>query len=429
MNKANTQDKDCIPEKYKIIGVSKHIQSLREKIKKASENDGHVLITGPTGTGKELVARNIHYNKKKDGDKFVGVNCGAISPNLFESEFFGIEGNVATGVTKRDGHIKNAEGGTLFLDEIGELAKDGQAKLLRFLDDKIYMTVGGKNEITAKIKIIAATNRDLEAEMKKGKFRADLFYRLAEQIITTEPIAGKIGDIICLINHFMKIKDKNNEKIKLPLYFYDFPGNVRELETLVGKDIDEIIGIMEKWSEKSDNENDPEIKRQQTDAIEMLSEGITIIGKNQGVDVETDDYEEWFGDLSNYGFSDDDRKTLEVIINNQATEVITTFIKKYKADDKFVLGNMLLAKRHSAIIKRDDDIIDRRMKFYEIAVLAQDYKCSKREISDYLHIGDKELSPDKFKQTYHFEYPGNIKYKVKTPIDVFPEPEIEEPDE
>ncbi len=423
MNKANTQDKDYIPEKYQIVGVSKYIRSLREKIKKASENDDHVLITGPTGTGKELVARNIHYNKKKDGDKFVALNCGGILPNLFESELFGIEQDVATGVAKRDGHIKNAEGGTLFLDEIGELAKDDQAKLLRFLDDKIYMTVGGRKEITAKTKIIAATNQDLKVEIKKGNFRADLFYRLARQTITTESIAGKIGDIICLVNHFMKIKDKKNEKIKLPLYFYDFPGNVRELQTLVGKDLDEIISIMEKLSEEPDNENSTEIKRKQTDAIEMLTEGITIIGKNQGVDVEKDDYEEWFGDLSNYGFSNEERRTLEILIKNKETEAIAELVKKYEVDDKFVLGNMLLAKQHSAIIKRNDDIIDKRLKFYEVAILAQDYKCSKDEIRNLLHIRQERLSPAKFKEIYHFDYPDSKRYEVKFLVDVFPEPD------
>jgi len=428
MNKAITQGEKCIAEEYKIIGVSKYMRSLRDKINQASINEDHVLITGPTGTGKELVARNIHWNRNKSMDKYIPINCSIIANNLFASEAFGIEKGVASEVTRRDGFIKSAHGGTLFLDEIEALSLENQAKLLRFLDNKMYAPVGVREEIIAKVKIVAATNEDLQLKIKRHEFREDLYYRLAHQIINTEPIAEKTGDIICLVNHFMAKEKIKDVRVKLPLYLYGFPGNVRELKGLVKKNLDEINDVVKRWSDEIDKKKGDKIKKMLEEIEELFEEDLTITGPDYGVNRDDDSYDGWFDDLSKYGFSDENRKILEDVMKNRRAKGLAQIKTKNGGDERQSLAKELFEKRRSAIIKRDYDIIERRLTFYEVAILVQDCECSKDEISHMLHIRTESLSPDIFKEHYHFDYPGKIKYNVKTPLDVFSEPEEEDDD-
>jgi transcriptional regulator with AAA-type ATPase domain len=220
-----------------LIGASEHIQYLKNEIdyvaKRITKLDMAVLITGPSGTGKELIAKAIAERSKL---KIVPVNCGAIASELFESEMFGHKkGSFTNALSDKKGLVEEAENGILFLDEIGDLDLNHQAKFLRFLQDKKLLRVGETIQKSLKnITIIAATNKDLGKEIKEGRFREDLFYRLQHHNIQTIPIKGRHVDIICLVNHFVhKNGVKINLKVKFLLYSYDFPGNVRELETLI----------------------------------------------------------------------------------------------------------------------------------------------------------------------------------------------------
>jgi len=220
-----------------LIGASEHIQYLKSEIdyvaSKIIKLDMAVLITGPSGTGKELIAKAIAERSKL---KIVPINCGAIPPELFEPELFGHEKGAFTGATtNKKGLVEEAENGILFLDEIGDLALNHQAKFLRFLQDKTFYRVGeNKPRSVQNVKIIAATNKNLMAEINGEKFREDLFYRLNHRVIQTIPLKERRVDIICLVNHFVhETKVKIDPRVKLLFYSYDFPGNVRELESLI----------------------------------------------------------------------------------------------------------------------------------------------------------------------------------------------------
>lgn len=249
-------------EKYLLVGDSEKIIKLREEIEKAAPTNGRAIIYGENGTGKELVARNIHLKSLRANEIFAEVNCAAIPEELIESELFGyIKGAYTGAVTNKDGKLKIANGGTLFLDEIGDMSIKTQSKLLRVLEEQTFEPLGGTKPIKIDVRIISATNKVLTEEVKKGNFREDLFYRLNVIPIYVPPLRERKEDIPLLVKHFINLfsneygrkpKELSNKAIKL-LHSYDWPGNVRELKNvierlmiMVNKDVieeDDIISI------------------------------------------------------------------------------------------------------------------------------------------------------------------------------------------
>ena len=229
-------------DRYRIIGSSSRMAEIHEIIRKVSPTTTTVLITGETGTGKELVARAIHRHSSRSEQPFIKINCAAIAENLVESELFGYEKGAFTGaVTTKPGRFELAHRGTLFLDEVGEIPRDMQAKLLQAIQDQNFERVGGLKNISVDVRLIAATNRNLTQEVKEGKFREDLFYRLNVFPIHIPPLRERTEDILPLTAHFL---EKFNRKLKTQveglspevrdcLIAYPWPGNIRELEHLV----------------------------------------------------------------------------------------------------------------------------------------------------------------------------------------------------
>ncbi len=238
----------------RIIGQSSAIHHLYRIIKRVAKTDSTVLITGESGTGKELVANGIHYQSPRRDMPFVPINCGAIPEELLESELFGHEKGAFTGAFKeRRGRFELANKGTVFLDEIGEMSPKLQVKLLRFLQETKFQRVGGSRTVEVDVRILAATNKDLERAVAESEFREDLFYRLNVIPIHVPPLRERAGDIALLIQHFLKqhclkknIPQKQmSEAAIASLEQYDWPGNVRELENVIERlviltDTDEI---------------------------------------------------------------------------------------------------------------------------------------------------------------------------------------------
>lgn len=245
----NSRLQEQLKESYKpdnMIGTSPAMLDVFTLINQVSKSEASVLIRGESGTGKELVASAIHYNSLRSGKPFIKVNCAALPENLIESELFGHEKGAFTGaLSGRMGRFELADGGTIFLDEIGELTPQIQVKLLRVLQEKEIERVGGSNLIKVDVRIIAATNRNLEDEIQKGNFREDLFYRLNVFPINLPPIRERKTDIIPLCDHFIeKCNKKNAKKVKRIssgaidlLTSYHWPGNVRELENCIERAI------------------------------------------------------------------------------------------------------------------------------------------------------------------------------------------------
>ncbi len=241
----NTLLRSNIKDRYKfsnIIGKSPAMQSIYELILNASTANANVVIYGESGTGKELVARAIHDNSSRSDANFVAVNCGAIPQNLFESEFFGYKKGAFTGAVRdKNGFLKQADGGTLFLDEIGELDLNGQIKLLRALEGGGYIPLGGSRTEQPDVRIIAATNRNLQEQVKQGSMRKDFFYRIHIIPMSLPPLRERKEDIPLLIEFFLqKFADDKNEasdplplKIQNALYSYHWPGNIRELQNTI----------------------------------------------------------------------------------------------------------------------------------------------------------------------------------------------------
>ncbi len=226
----------------KIIGGSAEMQKVFNIIHRLAKVDTPVLIRGASGTGKELVARAIHFNSARKDEKFVAINCSAIPENLFESELFGHEKGSFTGAHERKiGKFQFAEGGTLFLDELGDMPVMMQVKLLRVLQEKVFTPVGGNREIGTDVRVIAATNRPLEDMIRDGKFREDLFYRLNVIPIFLPPLAERKTDIEHLVSTFIKKFNKAHSKRIIGiapdamacLKKYAWPGNIRELENVI----------------------------------------------------------------------------------------------------------------------------------------------------------------------------------------------------
>ena len=225
-----------------IVGTSPPMQKVFDAIEQVADTDATVLVTGETGTGKELVARALHDRSDRADEVFVKVNCAALSSDLIESELFGHERGAFTGATdQREGRFELADGGTLLLDEIGELPLDTQAKLLRVLQHQEFERVGGSETITVDTRILAATNRDLETEVDAGRFRSDLFYRLNIFPIELPPLRERKSDIPLLAEHFCNLfcQRSNTEVTSIAddamavLQTYDWPGNVRELGNII----------------------------------------------------------------------------------------------------------------------------------------------------------------------------------------------------
>jgi DNA-binding NtrC family response regulator len=232
-----------------IIGQSEAIRKLLEQIESVAQSNSSVIITGESGTGKELVARAIHANSQRRYFPLVSVHCGALTESLLESELFGHEKGAFTGATfNRKGRFEMADGGTIFLDEIATVSPKMQIELLRVLETKSFLRVGGNKEITSDFRVICATNRDLETMVRNGTFREDLYYRLNVVNITIPPLRERPDDIHLLVNHFINkyCTSMSRDLITIEpaamkqLEKFEFPGNVRELENMIERAI--VIG-------------------------------------------------------------------------------------------------------------------------------------------------------------------------------------------
>ena len=239
------ESKDDIPGRYQflnIIGKSPAIQEVFSMIQRVSKTDAAVLILGESGTGKELVARALHYTSLRANSPFIPIDCTTIPPELMESELFGYEkGAFTCAYDNKVGLIEMSEGGTIFFDEIGDLDFALQKKLLRFLQEKEVHRLGGKKKIKVDVRILAATNRNIEEAVEKGDFRADLYYRLNVITINIPPLRERKEDIPIIASHFLEFFSRKNKKT-IPgfdskvtdiLINHDWPGNVRELENVI----------------------------------------------------------------------------------------------------------------------------------------------------------------------------------------------------
>ena len=220
-----------------IIGTSASINKIRELIRQAASSDARILITGENGTGKEIVAKAIHNGSSRAGNNFVELNCAAIPDTLIESELFGHEkGAFTDAVSSRKGRFETAHRGTLLLDEIGDMSLSAQAKVLRAIQEQKIMRLGGEKTIDTDVRIIAATNQDLEKACEKGQFRQDLFFRLNVIPIHVPPLRERLSDIPILLYHFLKSMDMPDVKLETDalelLSSQNWPGNVRELRNL-----------------------------------------------------------------------------------------------------------------------------------------------------------------------------------------------------
>ena len=225
-----------------MVGRSESMRARWEMVRTIAPTDATVLITGESGTGKELVAKAVHAASRRARGPFVAVNCAALTESLLASELFGHEKGAFTGADKKhEGHFLKADGGTIFLDEIGEMPLSMQVKLLRVIQEREVLSVGGNKAVPVDVRIIAATNRDLAKEVAAGTFRQDLYYRLNVVTLALPPLRERADDIPLLAQHFMaRFADKNNKNIKgfTPgamdrLVRYAWPGNVRELENVI----------------------------------------------------------------------------------------------------------------------------------------------------------------------------------------------------
>jgi len=231
-----------VERQFELIGASPAMQKLRALINTAGPTNARVLIGGENGTGKELVARAIHQHSPRVEKPFVAVNCAAIPETLIESELLGHEKGAFTGATaQKRGQFEQADGGTLFLDEIGDMSLSTQAKVLRVLQEQQFTRVGGTKLIKVDVRVIAASNKDLLAEIRKGNFREDLYYRLNVVPIEVPPLRERKEDIPLLVKHFLKAHAEE-QKVKpkgitpealAALEQYDWPGNIRELRNLI----------------------------------------------------------------------------------------------------------------------------------------------------------------------------------------------------
>jgi two-component system nitrogen regulation response regulator NtrX len=238
----NARLKERIQSRYEIVGRSYAIRAVIEKIEKVAATPARVLITGENGTGKELVARAVHSQSTRKSGPFIEVNCAAIPGELIESELFGhMKGSFTGAVADRPGKFEQADGGTLFLDEVGDMSLQAQAKVLRVLQDGVVTRIGGSKPVSVDVRVLAATNKNLETEIAEGRFREDLYYRLNVVPIHVPPLRERREDIASLVAHFIEVLTKREgvaPKAVAPeavqrLQEMEWPGNVRELRNTI----------------------------------------------------------------------------------------------------------------------------------------------------------------------------------------------------
>jgi len=242
LEQENIRLREKMQKRFEMIGKSLSLKKLKEQIQVSGPSNSRVLISGENGTGKELVARNIHGLSKRKEEAFVEVNCAAIPENLIESELFGYEKGAFTGAAGlRKGRFELAHKGTLFMDEIGDMSLPTQAKVLRVLQEQQFHRVGGERIVKIDVRVIAASNKDLTKEIEKGNFREDLYYRLNVIPLHVPPLRNRVEDIPLLASHFLKemadeqgitVKRISPEGMEI-LKGYAWPGNVRELKNVI----------------------------------------------------------------------------------------------------------------------------------------------------------------------------------------------------
>jgi two-component system, NtrC family, nitrogen regulation response regulator NtrX len=264
LHEENTRLRDAVRSRFEIVGTSYAIRAVIEKIERVGKTPARVLITGENGTGKELVARAIHAQSTRAQQLFIEVNCAAIPSELIESELFGhMKGSFTGAVADRAGKFEQAHGGTLFLDEIGDMSLAAQAKVLRVLQDGVVTRIGGSKPIQVDVRVLAATNKDVEAEIAAGRFREDLYYRLNVVPIHVPPLRERREDIPLLIGHFISqlagpgglAARAMSDDAVARLSQLDWPGNVRELRNTIerllilssgprvtAEDVDHLVG-------------------------------------------------------------------------------------------------------------------------------------------------------------------------------------------
>ncbi len=465
---------------YEIIGMSNYFKKLNDKMEEAASNDEALLILGPRGSGKENIAQNIHKKSKRQKGQLVSINCAGIPEGLFESLVFGIVKGAAPDITTTmGGYIASAEKKTLFLDEIGDLSLFHQAELLRFLNDKKYSRVGEEELREADVRIIAATNKDLEKQIEKGEFRADLYDRLSFQIIQTENLSKYPEDVICILNNYVNRENINlDPRSKFLLYFYDFPGNLRELRSLIRKDFNEILEIVKGRVEKLKNKNLEIIRKaieetelmekyrgqiqkygkdgflkntrnkdEKSEILENLQETLErmeditlkhfgkalndsqVLSLHDAIEFleegptkldtidEQDEYTDEFGDLSKYNFSQEDYKDLEVLREGNDTAAIREIVLKHK--HKFNKREDEEFVIYRKLLEKRRKAINERDNVIlshrlNIYEIAILKQCGISNISALLNIRDENVSREDF--TIYSILP------LKTPLDVFPEP-------
>ncbi len=264
LHEENARLRHTIESRFEIVGKSYAIRAVTDKIEKVAKTPGRVLITGENGTGKELVARAIHRNSTRADGPFVEVNCAAIPSELIESELFGhMKGSFTGAVSDRAGKFEQADGGTLFLDEIGDMSLAAQAKVLRVLQDGMVTRIGGAKSTQVDVRVLAATNKNLEIEIQEGRFREDLYYRLNVVPVNVPPLRERREDIPLLVGHFVELLTRGEgmpPRVVTPeavtrLQQLEWPGNVRELKNTVerllilsagprigSEDVDRLVG-------------------------------------------------------------------------------------------------------------------------------------------------------------------------------------------
>jgi transcriptional regulator with PAS, ATPase and Fis domain len=288
----------------RMIGKSAPMQQLYRLLDRVCDSDTTVLIQGENGTGKELIAKALHYNSKRKDKKFLVVNCSAFNENLLESELFGhVKGSFTGAMKDKKGLFEVADGGTLFLDEIGDTSMSMQVKMLRVLQEGTFMPVGGTESRKSSVRILAATNRDLTAMVKQGTFREDLYYRLNVINVTVPPLRDRRDDIPVLTTHFLDKYAKSSNKPKKNMHKqclerlmdYDWPGNVRELENeverlcvLAGEDSELIADLLSPRIRESGEGKFPglRVSGKLKDSLEelekqMIQEGLERTGWNK----------------------------------------------------------------------------------------------------------------------------------------------------
>lgn len=297
--------KEQLSRRYSFDGIISQSSAMQEVLNTAArvaETNAPVLIRGESGTGKEVIAHVIHYNSRRKDKPFIAVNCAALNENLLESELFGHEKGAYTGAEKqRRGRFEQADSGTIFLDEIGDISPATQVRLLRVLQEQTFERVGGTETIEVNVRVIAATNKNLEQAIENGSFREDLFYRLNVITIDIPPLRNRRDDIPPLLEHFVSVFAKEHKRKKLSfskeawdtLVRYDYPGNVRELENIIQRAVifsrgehitrEDLPLNVRPTAAESSLPSEPKDLQQQVDRLEkeLIFDALRIYGNNQ----------------------------------------------------------------------------------------------------------------------------------------------------